>query len=106
MPRPIFKKKCGICRKEWVVVTARDFPICSTCHLKQIFSEEVTDKKYNFLNIERILYEKSKFLRSIRQSYLMYKSLSAKQISAFKKTVKELKENKPAEDNSSKPSKE
>jgi hypothetical protein len=97
MPRPKFKKKCGICKKDWVVVTSRDFPICVSCHMKQVFSEEVTNKKFNFLNIDRSLYEKSRFLRSIRQSYLMYKDLSAKQISAFKKTVKDLK--KPSKEN-------
>ncbi|HLC52687.1 MAG TPA: hypothetical protein VJI98_05575 [Candidatus Nanoarchaeia archaeon] len=90
MPRPLFKKKCGICTKEWVVINSREYPVCVSCHMKQILSEEITDKKFNFLNIDLELYKKSKFLRSIRQSYLMYKSLTEKQIEAFKKAVKEL----------------
>jgi len=69
---------------------ARDFPICVNCHLKQIFSEEVADKKYGFLNVDKSVYARSKFLRSIRQNYLMYKTLTEKQIAAFKKAVKEL----------------
>ena len=81
MPRPQFKTKCGVCKKEWIIVTSRDFPICVTCHLKQIFSEEVTDREYDFLNIDKTVYSQSKFLRSIRQNYLMYKTLSEKQIS-------------------------
>ncbi|HLC81071.1 MAG TPA: hypothetical protein VJH68_00255 [Candidatus Nanoarchaeia archaeon] len=91
MPRPQFKTKCRVCKLEWVVATARDFPICVSCHLRQIFSEEVTAKKYNFLNLDQSVYFQSRFLRSIRQSYLMYKTLSTKQIAAFKKVAKELK---------------
>lgn len=94
MPLPKFKQKCKICKKEWVVVRYREFPICIKCHQRQIFSEEVTNKKFAFLNIPKELYEKSRFLRNIRQSYLMYKELSEKQIAAFKKTVKDLKEGK------------
>ena len=95
MPRPLFKKKCGLCKEVWVVINSREYPICIPCHMKQIFSEEVTDKKFNFLNIDKSLYRKSRFLRAIRQSYLMYKDLSSKQIAAFKKTVKDLKNPKP-----------
>jgi hypothetical protein len=62
--------------------------------MRQIFSEEVTDSKFKFLNISKELYEESRFLRNIRQAYLMYKSLTKKQISAFKKTVKEMKASK------------
>jgi hypothetical protein len=91
MARPLFKKKCGICKDVWVVINSREFPICVPCHMKQVFSEEVTDKKFKFLNLDRKVYEKSRFLRSIRQSYLMYKELSPKQVAAFKKTVKDLK---------------
>ncbi|MBR9683325.1 hypothetical protein GOV03_02185 [Candidatus Woesearchaeota archaeon] len=89
-----FKHKCKICHSDWVVVKGREFPICVKCHMKQIFSEEITDKKYKFLNIPRETYEQSRFLRSIRQSFLMYKELSKKQIAAFKKTVKDIKAGK------------
>ena len=62
--------------------------------MKQIFSEEIDNKKYDFLNISKKLYEQSRFLRNIRQAYLMYKNLTVKQISAFKDTVKKVKEGK------------
>lgn len=92
-----FKQKCKICRKEWVVINRREFPICIKCHIRQIFSEEVENKKFDFLNISKRLYEKSRFLRSIRQNYLMYKTLTKKQIDAFKKTVQDLKGGKRKE---------
>jgi len=94
MVYPKFKHKCKLCKKDWVVVKGREFPICVKCHMRQIFSEEVTDKKYKFLNIPKELYEKSRFLRNIRQAYLMYKELTKKQISAFKKTVIDVKKQK------------
>ncbi len=98
MAYPKFKQKCKICKGEWVVVNRREFPICVKCHMKQVFSEEVTEKKYDFLNISKRMYEKSRFLRSIRQNYLMYKNLTKKQIDAFKKTVKDLKAGKNREE--------
>jgi len=94
MPYPKFKQKCKICKKEWVIINRREFPICIKCHMRQIFSEEITSKKYQFLNISKKLYEKPRFLRNIRQAYLMYNSLTKKQIQAFKKTIQELKKPK------------
>ena len=91
MAYPKFKQKCKICKKEWVVVNRREFPICIPCHIRQIFSEEVKEKAYKFLDLPKSTYEKSRFLRSIRQNYLIYGSLTKKQIDAFKKTVKDVK---------------
>jgi len=97
MAFPKFKQKCKICHNEWVVVNRREFPICVKCHMRQIFSEEIEDKKFKFLKLDKKVYEKSRFLRSIRQNYLMYKELTKKQIDAFKKTVKDLKAGKKTE---------
>ena len=66
--------------------------------MKQIFSQEVTAKKFDFLNLTKKTYEKSRFLRNIRQNYLMYKSLTKKQIDAFKKTVEDIKKGKNKEE--------
>ena len=55
-------------------------------------------KKFDFLNLPKKTYEKSRFLRNIRQNYLMYKSLSKKQIDSFKKTVKDIKAGKGREE--------
>lgn len=96
MPLPKFKQKCKVCKQEWVVLNRREYPICVKCHLRQIFSEEVTAKKYLFLNLPSEIYGKSRFLRNIRQSYLINKALTKKQIDAFKKTVEELSKEKTA----------
>ena len=93
--RPRFKEKCKICKEKWVLVYPREYTICLECQMKQIFSEEVTEKEYEFLNQPKELFEKSKFLRNIRRSYLMYKDLTDKQIEAFKKAVKDIKAGKP-----------
>jgi len=62
--------------------------------MKQI-DQPVTNKKYKkLLDIPKELYEKSVFLRNIKHAYIRFESLTEKQIAAFKKTVKELKEGK------------
>jgi len=94
MPLPKFKQKCKICKQEWVVLNRREYPICVKCHLRQIMSEEIKSKKYQFLNIPTEIYEQSRFLRNIRQAYLMHDGLTVKQIEAFKKTVEDLKKGK------------
>jgi len=94
MAKAKFKQKCGVCKENWVVITYREYPICVDCHMKQIFSEEITDKKFKFLDIDKKYYKNSRFLRNIRRSYLMYKELTDKQIEAFKKAVKEMKSKK------------
>jgi hypothetical protein len=91
MARLKFKQKCKICKECWILVKYREYPICVKCHMRQIFAEKVEDKKFKFLNVDKKIYEQSRFLRNIRQSYLMYKSLTDKQIETFKKTVKDLK---------------
>lgn len=91
MAYPKFKQKCKVCKKEWVVVNYREYPICIPCHIRQIFSEEIKEKKYKFLDLPKEIYKKSRFLRNIRQNYLMYGSLTEKQITAFKKTAKDVK---------------
>ncbi len=91
MPRPQFKQKCKLCKTEWVIMNYKEYPICVKCQMRQAFSEEITAKKYLFLEIDKKLYEQSRFLRNIRQSYMRYKELTAKQIAAFKKVAEEVK---------------
>lgn len=70
--------------------SARQFPICTDCHMKRI-SEPIKDKKYDFLNISDEMYRESSFLRNIKESFLRFDTLSAKQIEVFKKVVNDLK---------------
>ncbi len=99
MARIKFKKKCGICKKVWVVIHRREFPICTPCHMKRIFSEEqkITAKKFLFLNIDKEFYEQSRFLRNIREAYLRFEDLTDRQIEAFKETLERTK-NPPSEE--------
>ncbi|MBL7056116.1 hypothetical protein ISS07_04345 [Candidatus Woesearchaeota archaeon] len=91
MARVQYKEKCKVCKDKWVLAVPRKYTICLECQMKQIFSEDIEDKKYQFLNkVSKETYEKSSFLRDIRRSYIMYKDLSKLQIDAFKKTVKEI----------------
>jgi hypothetical protein len=95
MARARFKQKCAMCKENWVeMFSTRQFPICVKCHMKQIDKEIKDPKMKKLLGIPNKLYEKSSFLRNIKQSYLRFENLSEKQIEAFKKTVKELKEAK------------
>jgi hypothetical protein len=91
MARVKYKERCKICKEAWTLAVPRRYTVCKACQMKQIYAEEITSKKYSFLNIPRELYEQSYFLRDIRRSYLFYKELSAAQIDAFKKAVKEIK---------------
>ena len=94
MARPQFKKKCNVCKDVWVLAKHREYTICVECHLKQIFSEKITDKEYQFLDVDRATYTKSRFLRNIRHAYITYGSLTEKQIEAFKEAVKNVKAGK------------
>ncbi|MBI2141592.1 hypothetical protein HYU16_04170 [Candidatus Woesearchaeota archaeon] len=89
--RPKYKQLCAICRKNHVLISTRgQFPICTSCSMKQI-SQPITDEKFRKLfDIDNKLYEESSFLRSIKSNYLRFGSLSEKQIDTFKRVSAEL----------------
>ena len=94
--RPKYKQLCAICRKNHVLISTRNqFPICTSCSMKQI-SKPIEDEKFKKLfDIDEKLYEESSFLRSIKSNYLRFGSLSEKQIEVFKRVAEELKRGKP-----------
>ncbi|MBT5342617.1 hypothetical protein HOL59_03465 [Candidatus Woesearchaeota archaeon] len=95
MARPKFKQKCAMCKTDWVIMfSARQFPICVKCHMKQIEKEIKDPKMKKFFDIPQKFYEENSFLRNIKQAYIRFDNLSEKQVEAFKKTVKEMKEGK------------
>ena len=97
MFRRKFKKKCALCKKNMAVILSfRQFPVCTECQMKRI-KEEVTEPAYQFLNLSDELYQKSQFLRNIKEFYLRNRTLSEKQIQAFKKAAKDVKEGKEKE---------
>ena len=89
--RPKYKQLCAICKKSHVLISSRgQFPICTSCSMKQI-NQPITDEKFKKLfDIDNRLYEESSFLRSIKSNYLRFGSLSEKQIDTFKRVSAEL----------------
>lgn len=86
---------CVICRKNMALMSYKKrFPICVECELKQI-DEKVEEPKFKKLfDIPLEFYRETPFLRDIKRKYLMTGFLTEKQVSAFKKTVGELKKEK------------
>ncbi len=91
MWRPKYKQLCAICKKNHVLISARgQFPICTSCSMKQI-NQPIEDKKFKAMfDIDRKLYEQSSFLRSIKSNYLRFGALSEKQVETFKRVAAEL----------------
>ena len=79
-----------------VLITGRNqFPICYEGQKPEL-QKVIRDKKMKkFFDIPEEFYKKSGFLRSIKSNYLKFGKLTEKQIEAFKKTVKEMKDANP-----------
>ena len=89
--RPKYKQLCAICKKSHVLISSRgQFPICTSCSMKQI-NQPIEDEKFKAMfDIDQKLYEQSSFLRSIKSNYLRFGSLSEKQVETFKRVAAEL----------------
>lgn len=96
MPTPKYKQRCVMCKKNMVLMySSRQFPICAQCQMKQI-NQPIEDAKFKkMFDLPEKFYLESSFLRSIKEAYIRFGSLTEKQVEAFKKTVKELKNPKP-----------
>jgi hypothetical protein len=87
-----FKQKCFKCRKNYVLVGRGDrFPICYDCQKEELNQEIKDPEMKKMFDIPEDFYRKNSFLRSIKLNYIKFENLSEKQIAAFKKTVKEMK---------------
>ncbi len=88
-----FKQKCMRCKKNYVTVSRNQrFVLCYECQKGELKGTIKDPKMKKLFNIPEEFYKKNSFLRAIKSNYLKYKNLSEKQIEAFKKTVKKLKE--------------
>ena len=88
-----FQQKCNKCKKNYVTVSHRQrYAICYECQKPELKGEIKDPKMKKLFNIPEEFYKKNIFLRNIKANYLRFGSLSEKQIEAFKKTVKALKE--------------
>lgn len=86
-----YKKQCNRCRKNYVIANYRTRNIvCYECEKKELSGEIKNTKMKKMFDIPENLYKDTPFLRSIKINYLRYGKLSEKQISTFKKVVKEL----------------
>lgn len=88
-----YKEKCRRCKKNYVLVTWKQrYVICYDCQ-KQSLQQEISDPAMKKLfNIPEEMYKNNIFLRNIKLSYLQFGTLTEKQIDAFKKAVKKMKE--------------
>jgi|TARA_Y100000310_G_C20476696_1_gene712758 hypothetical protein len=92
MAKPKFKQRCALCKENMVIMySARQFPICVTCHMKKINVEIKDPKMKKLFDIPKKFYEENHFLRNIKEAFIRFENLSEKQVEAFKKTVKELR---------------
>ena len=88
-----FKQKCNRCKKNYVVISWKQrYALCYDCQ-KDELHQEVKDKKMKKLfDIPEEFYKENYFLRNIKISHLKFGKLTERQIEAFKKTVKKMKE--------------
>tara|TARA_Y100000034_G_scaffold112310_1_gene146177 strand:- start:20 stop:319 length:300 start_codon:yes stop_codon:yes gene_type:complete len=89
-----YKQLCFACKKHYVPASWKDkYVICYECQKKELSTPIKEPKFKKMFDIPEDFYRENSFLRSIKLNYLRYEGkLSVKQISAFKKTVKEMKE--------------
>ncbi len=98
MAKPKFKQRCALCKENMVIMfSSKQFPICVECHMKQIDQPIEDPKMKKFFDIPKEFYEQNSFLRNIKNAYIRFGNLSEKQVEAFEKTVKDLK-NPPKEE--------
>lgn len=88
-----FKQKCAKCKKNWVIITWKQrFPICYECQKQEMQGEIKDPVMKKMFDIPEEFYKENMFLRNIKVNYLKFGKLSERQIEAFKKTVKKMKE--------------
>lgn len=89
-----YKIKCIRCKQNYVVVTKRQrYALCYNCQKKDLIGKIKDPKMKKLFDISEEYYKENSFLRDIKINYLRYGNLTERQIEAFKKAVKEMKEN-------------
>jgi len=87
----MFKQKCAICKKNFVLMSGHGFPICYDCQKSELQGAIKDPEMKKMFDIPEDFYRQSYFLRSIKINYLKFGNLTEKQIEVFKKVVKEMK---------------
>ncbi len=87
-----YKKKCPICKKNYVLVKGKMSRIsCYDCQKKELEGAIRDPAMKALFDIPTSYYQKSAFLRDIKITYLRFENLTEKQIEAFKNTVEKIK---------------
>lgn len=88
-----YKKLCYRCKKNYVLVSGNQpYVVCYECQKPELNKEIKNKKMKKMFDIPEKYYKENSFLRSIKSNYLRYGKLTEKQIQAFKKVVKDMKE--------------
>jgi len=87
-----YKQLCTKCKKNYVIITYKQrYAICYDCQKKELGVSIRNPAMKKLFDVSEEYYKNNSFLRDIKLNYIKYKSLSEKQIEAFKKTVKMMK---------------
>jgi len=90
-----YKLRCIRCRKNFVPANYRTrYVVCYECQKKDLEGEIKDPKMKKLFDIPDEFYKENAFLRNIKVNCLKYGKLTDKQIEAFKKVVKQMKEEK------------
>ncbi len=89
-----YKQRCARCKKNFVLVSRNQFPLCYDCQKTELAQVVKDPKMKKMFNIPEELYKQNTFLREIKLKYLKFGALSEKQIEVFIRVAKELQEKK------------
>ena len=89
-----YKQRCARCKKNYVLVSRNQFPICYDCQKAELSGVIKDPKMKKLFDIPEHLYKENGFLREIKMKYLRFGNLTEKQIEVFARVAKELIEGK------------
>jgi len=90
---PLYKQLCFRCKKNYVTVSSRTkYAVCFPCQEKELNGVIKDAKMKKFFKLPDEFYRENAFLRDIKINYLRYGKLSERQVEAFKKVVKKMRE--------------
>jgi len=91
-----YKQLCNRCKKNYVLVSRwnEKYVLCYDCQKSELRKPIKNAKMKKMFNLPEEFYIENSFLRSIKMNYIRYENLTERQVEAFKKTVKEMKEEK------------
>ena len=88
-----YKQLCSRCKNKYIAATWKQrYVVCYDCMKKDLQGEIKDPKMKRMFNISEDFYKDNLFLRDIKSNYLRFGKLSEKQIEAFKKVAKKMKE--------------